>query len=77
VIIDRHTHPADVISCAARPGRDAAGADGVMVDVTRNPESRCATARRRVVGESLDEAGPTQWPRSALLGRTSAAHLAG
>lgn len=55
----------------------AAGADGVMVDVHPNPEVALCDGAQAMVGESLDELAQAVTILPPLLGRTSAAHLAG
>jgi 3-deoxy-7-phosphoheptulonate synthase len=66
----------DLVVPLARAGM-AAGADGVMVDVHPNPESALCDGAQALVGESLDELADAVATIPALLGRTSAAHLAG
>jgi 3-deoxy-7-phosphoheptulonate synthase len=55
----------------------AAGADGVMVDVHPNPETALCDGAQALVGELLDELAEAVATIPAMLGRTSAAHLAG
>ena len=66
----------DLVVPLARAGM-AAGADGVMVDVHPNPEMALCDGAQALVGESLDELADAVATIPALLGRTSAAHLAG
>jgi 3-deoxy-7-phosphoheptulonate synthase len=55
----------------------AAGADGVMVDVHPTPETALCDGAQALVGEPLDELSRIVTTLPPLLGRTSAAHLAG
>jgi 3-deoxy-7-phosphoheptulonate synthase len=55
----------------------AAGADGIMVDVHPHPESALCDGAQALFGASLDELTEAIVTIPALLGRTSAAHLAG
>jgi 3-deoxy-7-phosphoheptulonate synthase len=55
----------------------AAGADGVMVDVHPTPETALVDGAQALHGESLDELARIVATLPPLLGRTSAAHLAG
>ncbi len=55
----------------------AAGADGVMVDVHPHPESALVDGAQALYGEALDELARAVTTIPPLLGRTSAAHLAG
>ncbi len=55
----------------------AAGADGVMVDVHPSPETALCDGAQALVGEPLDELARIVTTLPPLLGRTSAAHLAG
>jgi 3-deoxy-7-phosphoheptulonate synthase len=55
----------------------AAGADGVMVDVHPTPETALCDGAQALVGEPLDELARIVTTLPPLLGRTSAAHLAG
>jgi 3-deoxy-7-phosphoheptulonate synthase len=54
-----------------------AGADGVMVDVHPHPEQALVDGAQALTGESLEELANVVATLPALLGRTSAAHLAG
>ncbi|MDT4943405.1 MAG: 3-deoxy-7-phosphoheptulonate synthase [Pseudonocardiales bacterium] len=78
VIIDP-SHAAgrrDLVVPLARAGM-AAGADGVMVDVHPHPETALCDGAQALFGELLDELGRAVTSIPPLLGRTSAAHLAG
>jgi 3-deoxy-7-phosphoheptulonate synthase len=78
VIIDP-SHAAgrrDLVVPLARAGM-AAGADGVMVDVHPQPELALCDGVQALVGPSLDELAEAVATIPAMLGRTSAAHLAG
>ncbi|MGI8761164.1 MAG: 3-deoxy-7-phosphoheptulonate synthase [Jatrophihabitantaceae bacterium] len=78
VIIDP-SHAAgrrDLVVPLARAGI-AAGADGVMVDVHPHPESALCDGAQALFGEALDELARAVTTIPPLLGRTSAAHLAG
>jgi len=55
----------------------AAGADGVMVDVHPTPETALCDGAQALFGELLDELASAVTTIPPLLGRTSAAHLAG
>jgi 3-deoxy-7-phosphoheptulonate synthase len=55
----------------------AAGADGAMVDVHPTPETALCDGAQALVGEPLDELARIVTTLPPLLGRTSAAHLAG
>jgi 3-deoxy-7-phosphoheptulonate synthase len=66
----------DLVVPLARAGI-AAGADGVMVDVHPHPELALCDGPQALNGEILDELAHIVTTLPALLGRTSAAHLAG
>jgi 3-deoxy-7-phosphoheptulonate synthase len=66
----------DLVVPLARAGI-AAGADGVMVDVHPHPEKALVDGAQALTGEALDELAEVVTTMPALLGRTSAAHLAG
>jgi 3-deoxy-7-phosphoheptulonate synthase len=66
----------DLVVPLARAGI-AAGADGVMVDVHPHPEAALCDGAQALFGESLDELARAVTSIPPLLGRTSAAHLAG
>ncbi|HEV7204356.1 MAG TPA: 3-deoxy-7-phosphoheptulonate synthase [Jatrophihabitans sp.] len=66
----------DLVVPLARAGI-AAGADGVMVDVHPRPESALCDGAQALLGESLDDLARAVATLPPLLGRTSAAHLAG
>jgi 3-deoxy-7-phosphoheptulonate synthase len=66
----------DLVVPLARAGI-AAGADGVMVDVHPNPETALCDGAQALNGESLAELASAVITIPPLLGRTSAAHLAG
>ncbi len=66
----------DLVVPLARAGM-AVGADGVMVDVHPHPESALCDGAQALVASSLDELAEAVATIPALLGRTSAAHLAG
>jgi len=66
----------DLVVPLARAGM-AAGADGVMVDVHPSPETALCDGAQALVGDSLDELAEAVTTIPALLGRTSATHLAG
>jgi 3-deoxy-7-phosphoheptulonate synthase len=66
----------DLVVPLARAGI-AAGADGVMVDVHPHPEKALVDGAQALTGEALDELAQVVTTMPALLGRTSAAHLAG
>jgi 3-deoxy-7-phosphoheptulonate synthase len=66
----------DLVVPLARAGI-AAGADGVMVDVHPHPEKALVDGAQALTGDSLDELAEVVTTMPALLGRTSAAHLAG
>ncbi len=78
VIIDP-SHAAgrrDLVVPLARAGI-AAGADGVMVDVHPNPETALCDGAQALVGDVLDELAKAVGTIPPMLGRTSAANLAG
>jgi 3-deoxy-7-phosphoheptulonate synthase len=78
VIIDP-SHAAgrrDLVVPLARAGI-AAGADGVMVDVHPHPESALCDGAQALNGDTLEELARAVMTIPPLLGRTSAAHLAG
>jgi 3-deoxy-7-phosphoheptulonate synthase len=78
VIIDP-SHAAgrrDLVVPLARAGI-AAGAEGVMVDVHPHPETALCDGAQALFGDLLDELGRAVTTIPPLLGRTSAAHLAG
>lgn len=66
----------DLVVPLARAGI-AAGADGVMVDVHPHPELALVDGAQALTGATLDELAQVVTTLPALLGRTSAAHLAG
>ena len=66
----------DLVVPLARAGIGA-GADGVMVDVHPHPESALCDGAQALYGEALDELAHAVATIPPLLGRTSAAHLAG
>ncbi|MCU1659540.1 MAG: 3-deoxy-7-phosphoheptulonate synthase [Pseudonocardiales bacterium] len=66
----------DLVVPLARAGI-AAGADGVMVDVHPHPETALCDGAQALFGEALDELARAVTTIPPLLGRTSAAHLAG
>ncbi len=66
----------DLVVPLARAGI-AAGADGVMVDVHPHPETALCDGAQALFGDSLAELAQAVATLPALLGRTSAAHLAG
>jgi 3-deoxy-7-phosphoheptulonate synthase len=66
----------DLVVPLARAGI-AAGADGVMVDVHPTPETALCDGAQALNGESLAELASAVITIPPLLGRTSAAHLAG
>ncbi|MCW2539500.1 MAG: phospho-2-dehydro-3-deoxyheptonate aldolase [Frankiales bacterium] len=66
----------DLVVPLARAGI-AAGADGVMVDVHPDPETALVDGAQALNGASLDELAEAVATLPALMGRTSAAHLAG
>jgi 3-deoxy-7-phosphoheptulonate synthase len=66
----------DLVVPLARAGI-AAGADGVMVDVHPHPETALCDGAQALFGEALDELAQAVATIPPLLGRTSAAHLAG
>jgi phospho-2-dehydro-3-deoxyheptonate aldolase len=66
----------DLVVPLARAGIGA-GADGVMVDVHPHPESALCDGAQALYGDALDELAHAVATIPPLLGRTSAAHLAG
>jgi 3-deoxy-7-phosphoheptulonate synthase len=66
----------DLVVPLARAGI-AAGADGVMVDVHPHPESALCDGAQALFGDALAELAQVVTTIPPLLGRTSAAHLAG
>jgi 3-deoxy-7-phosphoheptulonate synthase len=66
----------DLVVPLARAGI-AAGADGVMVDVHPQPEQALVDGAQALTGATLDELAQVVATLPPLLGRTSAAHLAG
>jgi 3-deoxy-7-phosphoheptulonate synthase len=66
----------DLVVPLARAGI-AAGADGVMVDVHPHPEAALCDGAQALNGELLEELSRAVTTLAPLLGRTSAAHLAG
>jgi 3-deoxy-7-phosphoheptulonate synthase len=66
----------DLVVPLARAGI-AAGADGIMVDVHPHPESALVDGAQALGGDTLDELAQAVATLPPLLGRTSAAHLAG
>jgi 3-deoxy-7-phosphoheptulonate synthase len=66
----------DMVVPLARAGM-AVGADGLMVDVHPHPESALCDGAQALYGDALDELARAVTTIPALLGRTSAAHLAG
>jgi 3-deoxy-7-phosphoheptulonate synthase len=66
----------DLVVPLARAGM-AAGADGVMVDVHPHPEVALCDGAQALFGEALEELARAVTTIPPLLGRTSAAHLAG
>ena len=66
----------DLVVPLARAGI-AAGADGVMVDVHPRPETALCDGAQALFGEALEELAQAVATIPPLLGRTSAAHLAG
>src|ERR1700750_983108 len=66
----------DLVVPLARAGI-AAGADGVMVDVHPHPEAALCDGAQALVSESLAELAAVVTTLPVLMGRTSAAHLAG
>ena len=66
----------DLVVPLARAGI-AAGADGVMVDVHPHPEHALVDGAQALTGESLDELAQVVATLPGLLGRISAANLAG
>jgi 3-deoxy-7-phosphoheptulonate synthase len=66
----------DLVVPLARAGI-AAGADGVMVDVHPRPETALCDGAQALYGDSLTELASAVTTIPPLLGRTSAAHLAG
>jgi 3-deoxy-7-phosphoheptulonate synthase len=66
----------DLVVPLARAGI-AAGADGVMVDVHPHPEAALCDGAQALYGDALAELAEAVTTIPPLLGRTSAAHLAG
>ncbi|HEY8301952.1 MAG TPA: 3-deoxy-7-phosphoheptulonate synthase [Jatrophihabitans sp.] len=66
----------DLVVPLARAGI-AAGADGVMVDVHPHPEAALCDGAQALYGDALAELADAVTTIPPLLGRTSAAHLAG
>jgi 3-deoxy-7-phosphoheptulonate synthase len=66
----------DLVVPLARAGI-AAGADGVMVDVHPHPEAALCDGAQALFGDALDDLARSVSTMPALLGRTSATHLAG
>jgi 3-deoxy-7-phosphoheptulonate synthase len=66
----------DLVVPLARAGM-AAGADGVMVDIHPNPETALCDGAQALFGDTLDELARAVTTIPPMLGRTSAAHLAG
>lgn len=66
----------DLVVPLARAGI-AAGADGLMVDVHPHPEAALCDGAQALNGELLEELSRAVTTLAPLLGRTSAAHLAG
>ncbi len=66
----------DLVVPLARAGM-AAGADGVMVDVHPHPETALCDGAQALFGDALAELAQAVATIPPLLGRTSAAHLAG
>jgi 3-deoxy-7-phosphoheptulonate synthase len=66
----------DLVVPLARAGI-AAGADGVMVDVHPHPETALCDGAQALFGDALAELAQAVATIPPLLGRTSAAHLAG
>jgi 3-deoxy-7-phosphoheptulonate synthase len=66
----------DLVVPLARAGI-AAGADGVMVDVHPHPETALCDGAQALFGDTLAELARAVTTIPPLLGRTSAAHLAG
>ncbi len=66
----------DLVVPLARAGI-AVGADGVMVDLHPHPETALCDGAQALTGELLDELASVVATLPPLLGRTSAAHLAG
>src|SRR5579859_4825838 len=66
----------DLVVPLARAGI-AAGADGAMVDVHPHPENALVDGAQALFGDTLDELATAVATIPPLLGRTSAAHLAG
>jgi 3-deoxy-7-phosphoheptulonate synthase len=66
----------DLVVPLARAGI-AAGADGIMVDVHAHPESALVDGAQALSGAALQELAEAVATLPPLLGRTSAAHLAG
>ena len=66
----------DLVVPLARAGM-AAGADGVMVDIHPHPETALCDGAQALFGDTLDELARAVTTIPPMLGRTSAAHLAG
>lgn len=66
----------DLVVPLARAGI-AVGADGVMVDLHPHPETALCDGAQALTGELLDDLASVVATLPPLLGRTSAAHLAG
>jgi 3-deoxy-7-phosphoheptulonate synthase len=66
----------DLVVPLARAGI-AAGADGVMVDIHPQPEIALCDGAQALVGDALADLAEAVTTIPALLGRMSAAHLAG
>jgi 3-deoxy-7-phosphoheptulonate synthase len=66
----------DLVVPLARAGI-AAGADGVMVDVHPHPEAALCDGPQALFGEQLKDLADAVATLPPLLGRTSAAHIAG
>ncbi len=66
----------DLVVPLARAGI-AVGADGVMVDVHPHPETALCDGAQALFGDALDDLARAVTTIPPMLGRTSAAHLAG
>ena len=66
----------DIVAPMARAAI-AAGADGIMVDVHPTPETALCDGAQALFGDLLEELSRVVTTIPPLLGRTSAAHLAG